>query len=216
MVCGYSPSRRQKLWQRGSRVRFADVAICGQTFSFPSCTSIIQIGREHGYLVGDYWLTYNEGTLAFGTKGHENVNKIMRGGKFTSKQWDKTSDEHKNVLRAAVRFVDATGFRCRNSEFPVVSVALGVIGHPDAIGTIKQHIEIVDWTTGGINTGKKIQLGFYYLAYLEMFPKRSIHGARIVKLDKKTGGFEQVIIELPELQQLAKDFTALRERIGII
>jgi len=196
-------------------MKFHDVLISGETFSLPSCTGIIELARDRKFLVGDEYLPYNEDGLSEGTIGHKLVAQYMRGHVFL-KEWPKLPEPMKNVLRAVERWKRATGYRSRASEFEVVSVSLGVVGHPDDIGTIKQHVEIVDWTTGEVNTGKKIQLGFYALAYQEQYPRRSIERARAVELNKVTGNYKETIIEMPELQQLGRDFVELRQRIGAI
>lgn len=202
-------------------MKFHDVIIGGEKFSFPSSTSIISLARERGYLIGDQWLTYNEETLINGTKAHKLIEYIMRGNNFTSteekrKEWFALSEAMKNVLRGVIRWQRATGYKSRQSEFEVVSATHGFVGHPDDIGTIKQHINLVDWTTGKLNTGKRIQLGSYYLAYLEQYPKKTIYEARGVELSKETGNYSESIISEPELQQLAQDFIAIKTRIGVI
>ncbi len=196
-------------------MKFHNIVINKETFSLPSCTGIIELARERGMLVGDQYLTYSDKILSTGSQAHKLAALILNGGHVRD-IWDTLSPEIQNTLRALIRFIYATGFKARDTEFEVYSVALGIVGHPDTIGTIKQHIELIDWTTGAINTGKKIQLGFYYLAYKEMHPKRSIYGARAVHLDKQTGDWEQTIITECDLKGYARDFVAIREAIGVI
>ncbi len=202
-------------------MRFFDVMVNGKRFSFPSVTGIIELARERGYLIGDQWLTYNEETLTEGKQAHKLVEYVMRGGNFTAKEelkqaWFDLPEAMKNVLRAVMRWQKATGYKSRQSEFEVASIVHGFVGHPDDIGIIKQHVWIIDWTTGDINTGKLVQLGSYYVALIEQYSRKRIYGARAVKLDKKTGNYSERIIELPELDSLGNDFITIRQRIGII
>jgi len=197
-------------------MKFHDITINGETFSLPSTTSIIGLARDRGMLVGDQWLTYSEETAGFGTGIHKLVAFLLEGEVIYGEEWATYEEPERQSLRAFKRWWDFTGFRPRLVECELVSLALGVVGHPDTIGTIKQHVEIIDWTTGVVNTGKKIQLGFYYLAYKEMYPRRSVHGARAVHLDKQTGGFSEEILSEDELQGYASDFVKIRQAIGII
>ena len=197
-------------------MKFHDVIIAGQVFSFPSSTSIISLARERGYLIGDQWLTYNEETLANGTKAHKLIEFIMRGNVFNNEAWVPLPEPMKNVLRGVLRWQKATGYKSRQSEFEVVSIQHGFVGHPDDIGTIKQHVALIDWTTGKTNTGKRVQVGSYFLAYLEQYPKRTIYEARVVELSKETGNYSEEIISCGELDQLAEDFIAIKTKIGVI
>ena len=197
-------------------MKFHDVVIGDRTFNFPSVTSIISLARERGYLIGDQWLTYNEETLTEGRQAHKLIEYIMRGGIFSDDAWKPLPEPMKNVLRAVIRWQKATGYKSRQSEFEVVSIEYGFVGHPDDIGTIKRHMALIDWTIGKINTGKRIQLGSYFLAYLEQYPRRTIYEARAVELSKITGNFSEEIIPRQDLELLANDFILIRERIGVI
>jgi len=195
-------------------MKFHNVLINGETFSLPKATSIISLARDRGMLVGDEWLTWNEEGLRFGTQIHKLIAFLLQGSVI--KDWSDWGEPDKQCLRAFKRWWDFTGFRPRLVECELHSVELGVVGHPDTIGTIKQHIEIIDWTTGEVNTGKLLQLGFYYLAYKEMYPRRSIYGARAVHLDKVAGNFEQKILSEVALQGYGRDFIKIRQAIGVI
>ena len=197
-------------------MRFFDVIIGGEQFSFPSATSIIGLARDRGMLVGDEWLTWNEEGMGFGTQIHKLIAFLLQGAAITKEDWDDFEEPDRQCLRAFKRWWDATGFRPRLVECELYSIVLGVVGHPDTIGTIKQHVEIIDWTTGSSNVGKLLQVGSYFLAYREMYPKRKIYGARIVELDKQTGNFKEEIITKDELARLAADFVSIRQRIGAI
>jgi hypothetical protein len=197
-------------------MKFHDVAINGETFSLPSCTGIIELARERGMLVGDQWLTWNEEGLGFGTQIHKLIAFILQGAVIPKEDWATYEETERQCLRAFKRWWDFTSFKPRAAEFELYSIAYGVVGHPDAIGTIKQHVELIDWTTGAVNTGKLLQLGFYYLAYKETYPRRTIRGARAVHLDKQTGDFNQKLLTEADLQGYAQDFVKIREEIGVI
>src|SRR4030042_2891920 len=162
-------------------MKYHNVLINDETFSLPSCTGIIEVARDRGMLVGDEWLTWNEAGLGFGTQIDKLIAFLLQGAVIPRKDWGTSEESERQCLRAFKRWWDFTGFRHTLLECELHSVELGVVGHPDTIGTIKQHIEIIDWTTGRVNTGKLLQLGFYYLAYKEMYPRRSIYGARAVR-----------------------------------
>jgi len=197
-------------------MKFHDVLINGETFSLPSATSIIGLARDRGMLVGDQWLTWSEETVGLGSRIHKLIAFILQGAVIKHEEWFDFEEPARQCLRAFSRWWDATSFKPREVEFEVYSVAHGFVGHPDTRGTIKQHIVLVDWTTGAINTGKKIQLGSYYLAYKEMYPKRTIYEGRLVHLDKRTGNFEQEILSESDLVGYANDFVELKQAIGVI
>ena len=197
-------------------MRFFDVVINGETFSFPSVTGIISLARERKYLVGDEYLTYSEETAGFGTQIHKLNAFLLEGEVILAEEWAEFEEPDKQCLRAFKRWWDFTGFKPRLVECELYSLALGVVGHPDTIGTIKQHVNLVDWVTGNINTGKRLQVGFYYLAYREMFPRRTLYEGRIVHLDKVDGSYEEEILCENDLQGYAQDFIKIRQRIGAI
>lgn len=197
-------------------MKYHDIEIQGQVFSLPSSTSIIGLARGRKMLVGDEWLTWSDNNIQIGQQVHLLIAHILNGGVIPKEQWDLLISEARNAIRALMRWWGATKFKPREGEVVVYSIEHGFAGTIDRLGTIKQHPNIVDWKTGALNTGGRLQLGSYYLAYKEMYPRRRIHEGRLVHLDKETGDFSQEIIPECDLKGYARDFISIRQAIGVI
>lgn len=167
-------------------------------------------------LIGDEWLSWSNEAINIGEQAHKCIFRILQGERISHSEWQNLSELIRNCLRAFMRWWMYSKFHHRDSEMIIYSITHGYAGTVDAYGTIKQHPVLIDWKSGLINTGSRLQLGAYYLAFKEIYPRRMIRDGRLVYLDKKTGHFREEIISETDLQKYAQDFVTIRQAIGII
>lgn len=197
-------------------LRYHDVVYKGVKFKLTSVTSLISVFADADLLGADF-MPQKSKAEGIGTEAHWWIDAIIKGKKITDIEWANLSLSVQNTLNAYLSWKRQRGFRPRESEFVVYSLTHAYAGKVDAIGTIKQHVALRDWVSAEPRLErKKLQVASYAMAYLEMFPLKTIHDAGIVWLNKRTGSFVEYIMEKPEIDTYFGRFLDLKRQIGIV
>lgn len=178
----------------------------GQSASFISVTSIIS-----GYS-GARFIRSTE-AMEIGNQVHDIVKEINRGKTYSKKEWSPVPEPVKQSVRAYIRWQKHTGYISKESEYTVFSVEHGYAGTIDDLGLIKGYAAICDWKSGFMDPlAVALQIVAYYVAYLEMNPKRVLNDLRGVQLNKETGNFAERIIDKSEIKELFEQFLQMKEQ----
>jgi len=151
--------------------------------------------------------------MDIGNQVHDIIKEINRGKTYSKKEWEPVPEPVKQSVRAYIRWQKATGYISKESEYTVFSAKHGYAGTVDDLGLIKGYAAICDWKSGFMDpTAVALQLVAYFMAYLEMNPKRVLNDLRGVHLDKKTGNFAERIIDKSEIKKLFDQFLYMKEQ----
>lgn len=179
----------------------------GKSASFLSVTSIIA-----GYS-GARFIRSQE-AMEIGIQVHDIIKTINRGKTISQDEWAPVPEPVKQSIRAYLRWQNYTGYISKESEYMVFSVKHGYAGTIDDLGLIRGYAAICDWKSGLMDPmAVALQIVAYYMAFLEMNPKRVLNDLRGVQLNKATGNFAERIIEKSEIQNLFEMFLRMKREV---
>lgn len=196
--------------------RVYEICHKGHKVKLYSVTSWISLFNDLGFYEKRSIYRNAEESITIGNNGHRLIKQILRGKGVSMGQWRLLDPKSKNVLMAFKRWKDHTGFKPLHVELRVHSLRYAFGGTLDAIGWINGEIVLVDWKTGLLNERYiRLQLVLYFIAYLERYPRRKIHGLRGVYFNKNTGEFSEFYISLSEIKEIFHQFIEYLERTDI-
>ena len=189
-----------------SKGRFYPIChpVTGETIHLPSVTNFLgsvnkarlndwreRVGKEEASRI-------LKETGDIGNNAHACIERLINGGRILEDEWNnKLNSSERNCIRAYERWRMEEKFIPRCSELTVYSFAHGFAGTLDADGDSKDGHVIADWKTGGIWPNHRLQMVALIMAYLETYPRRSVHFGVIVGLGRDTG--------LPRVVSLSMD-----------
>lgn len=199
------------------KFRFIKVSHDGYEVDLPSVTTIINAARRRNLLEEEYYMPRYSEALRVGSETHAIINRINQGAKISTSEWDILDDRVKNSIRAYLRWKDKAHFRPTRSEFYVYSFNYLYAGTIDAFGYAKRYACMPEFKTGMLKPElATLQISAYVNAYLEMFPKYRLSQFIIVRLNRDTGGFEELSLTEDDLQYHFSKFIDIKNRVGII
>lgn len=140
-----------------------------------------------------------EDAREIGTLIHDMIKRINDGERISEDEWFGTREPIRQGVRAYLRWKYSVGYNPRENEIIVYSLKNGYAGTIDSIGTIKQHVVIIDYKTGVLDKDYvSMQLTLYFMAYREMFPRRKVNRLICLQLDKTTGRYSDYLEVLPD------------------
>jgi len=152
-----------------------------------------------------------EDTGLVGTRVHQYISRLIQGETISDDDWwDILDERERNSIRAYERWRLQESFHPEDTELTVWSHAFGYAGTIDTVGHIRRRRVVVDFKTGGIWPTARLQVAALVGAYLYTFPRRTVHEARVVHLDRGTGEPSQVIITQAECHSLQSVFLATK------
>lgn len=148
-----------------------------------------------------------------GSNVHALIKQVNTGGYIGLDEWNGLQEGERNGMRGFDRWKNAVNFKPYESELMVVSFEFGYAGTLDSIGKINKLFELLDWKVRKrLTEDLRYQLAAYWMAYLEMYPKRKLHQARAVRFDRDNGNYDQMILSASEIEQSFQGFLRLKQK----